>query len=179
MAKCSQYANISVSPGVLSFESTEGWTFVSASQYIRLDKADRGRDPHWTATTEPGAGWLRISPDLGIAPGRIKVYCDARNLTEGLYAGAVVIESDVQVNIPRIAVMLTVHPRTLLPPPGDYHFPEEEPESPPEAPETPPVAPKPKPVPDSPQDPPDPPEIAWWHQVLWAILRVLTFWRPR
>ena len=179
MAKCSQYGNISVSPGALSFEAVEGWKFITASQYITLSKAGPGREAHWTGRTEPWAGWLRITPSLGIAKGRIRVSCDARDLTEGLYAGAVVIESDVEVNIPRIAVMLTVHPRSVpVPPPEDYQFPEE-PESPPEAPERPPVAPEPEPVPDSPQDPPDPPEIPWWHQVLWAILRVLTFWRPR
>jgi len=177
MAKCGQYSNIAVSPGALSFESTEGWKFVLASQYIRLDKAGSGRGPNWKVTTEPGDGWLRISPPQGAAPGRVKVYCDARGLTAGTYVGAVVMESEVQINIPRIPILLTVHPRSVpVPPPEDYQFPEEEPESPPEAPETPPVAPKPKPVPDSPQDPP---EIAWWHQVLWSILRVLTFWRPR
>jgi len=165
-----QYADIVVSPGALSFEATEGWQYVTPSQYVMLKKAGRGKEAHWSATTE--AGWLRASPTQGIVPGRVKVCCESKSLSPGMYAGAVVLESIVNINIPRIPVMLTVHPLSV--PREDYQFPEEpedviEP-SPAEI-----VVPDLEPVPDN---IPKEPEISWWQRLVWAILRVLTFWRP-
>jgi len=179
MAKCSQYADISVSPGALSFEAVEGWKFLTPSQYIKLSKAGPGRDPHWTARTEPEAAWLHIYPMAGVIPGRIKVNCETRALSPGLYAGAIIPESIVDIDIPRIPVLLTVHPRGIqLPPepgpPEDYEFPE--PEN---------IPPETEGNGETGHDPVKPSEGAgkglWDHiiDIFWALLRALTFWRPQ
>ena len=179
MAKCSQYADISVSPGALSFEAVEGWKFITPSQYVRLSKVGPGRDPHWSARTEPEEGWLRAGPTLGTAPERIRINCETKNLSAGLYAGAIIIESDVQIDIPRIPVLLTVHPREVPLPPGprppeDYEFPEPE-DIPPET----------EGNGETGHDPVKPSEGAgkglWDHiiDIFWALLRALTFWRPQ
>ena len=135
MASCGKYADISVSPGALSFEAVEGWKFVTPSQYVRITKANAGRDPYWTASVE--GDWIGFCPDQGRGPGRIRINCGTRDLAAGLYVGAIIIESNVAVDIPRIAVVLTVHPKDTVPLPPMEDVPEDDPEAP-ETPENPP-----------------------------------------
>jgi len=155
-----RYSDIIVTPTELSFEVKEGWKFVSASQYIKLIKSGRGRDPHWTATIEPEADWLRISPLLGTAPGSIKVYCDARGLTAGLYAGGIILD-----DILRIPVLLTVNAKEVP------EIEDEPDEIPPEY-TPPPSEPEPEPEPNIPDPQPNPqpdPTSIWERILLWIV----------
>jgi hypothetical protein len=167
MAKCGQYAGIAVTPAELRFEAVEGWKYITLSQYISLRRAGPGRAAHWEAQTEPEKGWLRAYPSVGLVGERIKVNCETKNLAPGVYVGAVVIESIVATDNPRISVILTVTPKqppTPEPPdpdpdpvPPEYIPPSEDPEDEPE---------------DEPEEE-EPVETNWfWRFIQWLLGRL-------